>query len=491
MKFKGQKMEQDIIRVETLGCRLNQIESESIANFFLDYNFSIKMNSLSSSKQDDFTKICILNTCAVTQKAEQKARRIIRLLLKKYENSLILVTGCYAQLSKNEILKIDERICVIPGQIKSRICDIPLLLKNHLEILNEQKKSPKKFNPLDLKKIIEKNILSIPQEKKDFAENSFKLSTTSFLAHSRASLKIQDGCNNSCSYCAIHFARGKSVSLDVQQAINRAIELEQMDFSEIVLTTVNIAQYKGKFNDDFCNFTQLLKLLLENTKKVNFRISSLYPQIIDDEFCKVIQNERVCPHFHLSVQSGSEKILKSMNRYYDSNQIIEVCNKLRSAKKNPFIACDIITGFPGETKEDFLQTFELCKKCDFSWIHAFPFSERPGTSACNMKNKVPQSISGERAKKLTEFATKNKIEYIEKFIGKKLPAVLETTKKIVINSSNEKTYIYHAVTNNFIHCELISKNELKQTFDFTIEIQNVLKERITKGGEIEAFAKIL
>lgn len=471
------------IHIETLGCRLNQIESEATARFFIDNGFSVSMEGITaSSNENPDVKIAIINTCTVTQKAEQKARRIIRLMLKKFPCSLVIVTGCYAQVAKEEIEKIDERICVIGGQIKSRIAEIPMMLKS---VLNDD------WNALNFKQIIEQKLIAVPQSKEGFPEESFKLSTSSFVAHSRASLKIQDGCNNNCSYCAIHIARGHSVSLDVETAIERVKELENAGQSEVVITTVNIAQYKGackKSESGFCNFSQLLKLLLENTNNINFRISSLYPEIVDDEFCSVISNPRVRPHFHISVQSGSNKILKLMNRNYVSDDVVNACKKLKEAKNRPFLACDIITGFPGETKEDFAATMELCEKCGFAWVHAFPYSERPGTPAATMKNKVPQSESGERAKRLTDWAINSKINYINGFVGKTVDAVLET-KKVAAGFTERK--VYHAMTENFIHCEIVTDSNFDLNKTVKVEILSPLTERIVKGGEIEASAKLV
>ena len=291
------------IHIETLGCRLNQIESEAAAQYFLQSDFTVTMsptNALQEENED--TALCILNTCTVTQKAEQKARRIIRLILKKYPRALLIVTGCYAQMSPKEIAEIDERIFVLPGQLKSRITAVPELL--NAELQKEQWKIS------EFKDLLEKEIKSKKQDKSDVPENSFKLSATSFIAHSRASLKIQDGCNSNCSYCAIHMARGKSVSVDFNTALKRVQELENKGYDEVVLTTVNISQYKGEFNGKYFNFAKLLKYLLQNTEKINFRISSLYPQIVDDDFCNVIADKRVRPFFHISVQSGSNKILQ-------------------------------------------------------------------------------------------------------------------------------------------------------------------------------------
>lgn len=465
--------------IETLGCRLNQIESEAAGRFFLENQFKVEMIPLSSQTCEN-SEVCmaILNTCAVTQKAEQKARRIIRLMLKKFPNATVLVTGCYAQLSKDEILKIDERICVIGGQIKSRIEKIPSLLKEFI--------SKENWNPNDFAKEVQSQIADKKVLKKDFPEEAFKLSTTSLLSHSRPSLKIQDGCNSNCSYCTIHFARGHSVSIDVQTAIDRVLELETLGNSEVVLTTVNIAQYKGRWKDGFCNFPELLELLIQKTKFINFRISSLYPEVVTDEFCRIISSPRVRPHFHISVQSGSDKILGLMNRSYNSQNVIDACNKLKLAKKNPFIACDIITGFPGETEEDFNQTMQLCKICDFSWVHAFPFSERPGTLAVKLKNKVPQSISTERAKKISAWAIQQKINYINQYKGIELSAILETRKTPLVVAKN--MFVYHLMTENFIHCRLESDINLELKKSVKIKIVRALDENIKKGGDIEAEA---
>ena len=475
------------IRIETLGCRLNQIESESVARIFSEKGYSVSMEALTaSSAADSDTLISIINTCTVTQKAEQKARRLIRLMLKKFPDAAIIVTGCYAQLAKEEIKKIDSRICVIGGQIKSRIEKIP-------ELLSETKNSSS-WNPVSFVEKINNTIISLPPQKPGFPENSFKLSATSFISHSRASLKIQDGCNNNCAFCAIHIARGHSVSLDVQTAIDRVRELEEKGHDEVVLTTVNIGQYKGSYKDGWCNFSELLLLLLTNTSRIRFRISSLYPDIVDEKFCRVISDDRVQPHFHISVQSGSDKVLALMNRPYNAQSIVKACTMLKKAKKNPFLACDIITGFPGETDDDFNQTMKLCNECGFAWVHAFPYSERPGTDAAVMKNKVAQSVSGERAKRLTEWAVSQKIKYVESFINTEHDAVLETVRKpLALAAGNNKTsrFIYHAVTDNFIHCEIVSDKQIETNKSMNIRITGVLSDRIKKGGDIEASAEFV
>ena len=197
--------------------------------------------------------------------------------------------------------------------MKSRIANVPDLLNDYLK--------EKTWDGQDFAEIINNQITNIPQAKVGFPEESFKFSTSSFISHSRASLKIQDGCNSNCSYCTIHKARGHSVSIPIETAIKRVLELEKAGQEEVVITSVNIGQYKSLYQGQTINFTKLLRILLEESKKIKFRISSLYPEVVDDVFCEVIKNPRVCPHFHISVQSGSDKILKLMNRAY-----IEHCN---------------------------------------------------------------------------------------------------------------------------------------------------------------------
>ncbi len=485
------------IRFETIGCRLNQIESESAASVFIKEGFTVCPTPiLSKNENDEKTILCIVNTCAVTQKSEQKDRRIIRLLLEKCPNALVIVTGCYAQLSANEIKSISPRVAVLKGQLKSRITKVPELLKSELNsVFNKDDCSiPGDFAENFAKKLNQNLFYSEP-EKPGISEDAFKLSADSFVFHSRSSIKIQDGCNCKCSYCTINIARGKSVSLDAEEVISRVQKLEHLGQAEVVITAVNISQYYGKYKDGFIKFSTLLRLCLENTKNICFRISSLYPESVDDDFCEVIKNERIRPYFHLSVQSGSNKILKLMKRSYTFQTVENVCKKLRSAKENPFISCDIITGFPSETDEDFNDTFELCKKCNFSWVHVFPFSARPGTEAFDMKPKIPQETSGKRAEKLTEWAKKNRIEYINSFIEKTVYGVLETVKKPVVFISNDKKSVYHALSENFLHCKIVSSKKLNDNIkpgsSVKIKILSANPSNNHQHSDVDAIAELV
>lgn len=466
-----------IVHIETLGCRLNQIESESVAGFFSDAGFSVEMKGITSREKENPFVICaVVNTCTVTAKAEQKARRIIRLLLKKFPNAVLIVTGCYAQVNREEICSIDDRIAVLPGRVKSRLEKVPEIIKGisrENEIKNIQHK---------VKEILLSGICSgaVP----DKSENPFNLSTDTFLNHSRASIKIQDGCNNRCTYCEICIARGTSVSLSVDEVVERVNRLKEKGYNEIVITTVNIAQYRGLYNGKYVDFADLLKVLLEKTCGVAFRFSSLYPQIVDDRLCRLIKDERIRPHFHLSVQSGSDKVLERMNRPYKAQTVIDACRRLKEAKENPFLACDIIAGFPGETDDDFNKTMELLKSSGFTWVHAFPFSPRPNTVAFSLKPKVPEAVAGERVKALLDFSVEQKIAYINSISGTKRKAIVET-------SHGESGFI-NCVTDNFIHCRIkLNGTNPKPQSEVTVKITEPLPELIKKSEELEALAEIV
>jgi threonylcarbamoyladenosine tRNA methylthiotransferase MtaB len=483
------------IHFETLGCKLNQIETESIARFCADAGFLVTMEHSTASKTESSPILSIINTCTVTTKAEQKARRIIRMLLTKFPAAAILVTGCYAQVEKQQIESIDSRVFVVPGTAKDILADFPSFF---MGILKKLEKIPQTKN--DAKSLVEilkawpplKNNTTINNIAKDSKQNAitlaigndnkFRLATDSFMQHSRGSIKIQDGCSNKCAYCRICIARGQSVSIAPAEALKRIKNIEDSGHTEVVLTGVNLSLYKGTLStengEQEIDFAGLLKYLLENTNKISFRISSLYPERVDKTLCKIIAHKRIRAHFHLSVQSGSNKILKSMRRPYESEAIIQAVEQLRKAKDNPFIACDIIAGFPGETDDDFEQTKELCQKCNFTYIHAFPFSPRPDTEAYTMKNKVPERITKERIEWLSDFARKSKAKYAKSFVGKYLRAVVE----------KRESNIGKAVTENFLHIFIEENKQILKKYAGKEVIVLITKTSNIKGKEEETEA---
>ncbi|MDE7291213.1 MAG: radical SAM protein [Treponemataceae bacterium] len=307
-------------------------------------------------------------------------------------------------------------------------------------------------------------------------------------------MKIQDGCDNACSYCAIHLARGKSVSLDAALVLERISALENQGHGEVVLTGVNVAQYSGTFEGKTLDIADLLELILSRTKKIALRFSSIYPETASEKFCELIKDERVRPHFHLSVQSGSDAVLKRMNRNYTSQDVIESCRRLREAKKNPFLACDIIAGFPGETEKDFLETMDMLKTCGFANVHAFAFSPRKGTAAFSFTPKIPERVKDERVKILNEFSAAQKIKYIEAFAGSVRSAIAENVhnaqSSFAAIPAGKK--IARALTDNFIHTEiLLDEKEAapKEGECVRVKIIGAQTEKIIAGQEWEALGE--
>ena len=466
---------------ETLGCRLNQIESESAARFFVDAGFSVSMTApTAASETMGDVLVCVVNTCAVTQKAEQKARREIRLLLQKCPSSSVIVTGCYAALAADTIGGLASRVAVLPGLCKDRLADVPPILADFIE-------THENFCAEDFSTLLASMLFAGTKSHSGKAEASFRLATDTFLAHSRSSLKIQDGCDSACSYCAIRIARGKSVSLPVADALSRIASLKAEGQKEIVFTAVNIAQYRGEYGGAYYTFADLLEKALAETEGISFRISSMYPELVDDRFCRIVKDERVRPHFHLSVQSGSDRILASMNRSYCARDILRAVSMLRQAKGNAFFACDVIAGFPGETDEDFELTLELCRACAFAYVHAFPFSPRPGTRAFSMKPKVLSAAVRERVRRLSDFAVKNKTVYIESFRGTTVRAIAENAKE------GDGAFYIRAVTENFIHCRVrcTGISVPKAGSDIRVRILASRSDSILKGDELEADAELV
>lgn len=437
-----------VVRFETIGCKLNQMESEAAARSFADCGFDCRMGGFNSaSLVDPKTVLCVVNTCTVTAKAEQKCRRLIRLLLQKCPAAAVLVTGCYAQLEAKELSAMSDRIAVLPGRDKDVLAVLPSFLCKTIPFASDA----------ELAKQL-RLLCTFPSNHILVKPAAFTLATDTFLRHSRPSLKIQDGCNCRCTYCRICLARGQSASLEPDEILKRVLQLENAGHREVVLTGVNLSQYCAPKTKAF-GIAHLLNYLLEHSASLSFRLSSLHPQSITDELCEVFKNDRVRPHFHLSVQSGSDRILFAMGRSYTVNDVTNALCRLRSAKKNPFIACDIIAGFPGETDEDFNATFDLCKNGAFSWVHAFPFSPRPGTKAFEMKNVVSPEIAKKRVRLLTDLAEAQKRTYIESCIGTKVKAVVEKYRKGDVR----------AVTENFLHVRVEQK-------------QGVLNDHSASGG---------
>jgi threonylcarbamoyladenosine tRNA methylthiotransferase MtaB len=425
------------VRFHTLGCKLNQLEIESIADAFQKEGFSLASCKTPPGASQEANSLFIVNTCTVTSHAEQKARRIIRKILRENPGAVLVITGCYAQMEKSALQglfsdKVSNRVFVVPEERKAGILELPGFLKP--KILQNPGSS------------LQAMIAEWVSCEDAFYGNggtrgSFCFRPVDFSFHSRAFLKIQDGCNKRCAFCRTCLARGKSRSRDAEGLLVDLKALEERGYREAVLTGVNISEYQD--NGHF-GLTALLDFLLSGTEKIRIRLSSLEAGAIDSGFDKIMANERIRPHFHFSVQSGSPAVLDRMGRPGTLRLFEERIKLIREIRSDPFMACDIIAGFPGETADDFERTYEFCLKWDFAWIHAFPFSPRPGTAAWKFENSVPEREARARVARLTELARRGRSAYIRRWLEKETEFIPEMASgKRGITANYLKVFFRH------------------------------------------------
>lgn len=373
--------------IVTFGCKVNQYESNMMKEKMLSSNFFYEENMSDAN-------IIIVNTCSVTNVADKKCLKMIRKIKREYPNALLVVAGCSSQNNQNvyEALNID---ILLGNKDKSKIAE---LIK---EYLDTEKKYVKFYN--------ERNL-----DFEDMLINDYN--------HVRAFVKIEDGCDNFCSYCIIPFVRGSVRSKDFDTVIKEAKLLTEHGHKEIVLTGIHTGHYMSNNHD----LTDLINELSKIDDLLRIRISSIEITELNDKFLEMLKiNKKVCNHLHIPLQAGSDEILKRMNRKYDLAYYEEKINKIRSIRPDISITTDIIVGFPYETDELFSETLEFSKKMNFSKIHVFPYSIRVGTAAASMPNQVDEVTKKVRVKKLMALSEKQEKEYYEKFKGKELDILVE------------------------------------------------------------------
>lgn len=360
--------------------------------------------------------IHVFNTCTVTGKAEQKARREIRQLGRLNPQALILVTGCYAQVEAAALKALSPRVLVIPGGDKSLLLglaeSLALAAADQVDLFD--------------------HAVSLLADRTGTASDPFAFVPDSFHFHSRPSLKIQDGCDNRCTYCRVCIARGPSVSLAAAEAVRRVQALERAGAAELVLTGVNLSQYRSAEY----GFTDLVGLLLRETATIRIRLSSWEPDQIDDAFLELFSHKRVQPHVHLAVQSGADSILRAMGRSYRRSQVLDGITRLREVKPESFIGADLICGFPGETETAFADTLAMAEIADFAWIHAFTFSPRPGTPAATLPDQVPSQLAADRTALLTRLAEQGRQAFCRRRLSSRLSVILENDSMPVLGDLN-------------------------------------------------------
>lgn len=420
------------ICVYTLGCRLNQCESEAIASSFVSEGFSVV-------DENSGADLYIVNTCTVTGKAEQKARRMIRLFAAR--DSYVVVTGCYA-LAQEELEKLSDRVLVVPLVKKAALLQLAKHINSAFAGGMDLGEALSSFTEADA--------------------GVFDYEASSFSYHSRAYLKVQDGCDNECGYCRVHVARGKSVSLDRNLVIERALELEERGFNEIVLTGVNLTMYDHEGDGLGGMMLALIPRLRDTTR---LRLSSMEPDHIDEALIEACSSHKVHPHFHIPLQSASDKVLRRSSRKYSRSHLEWVLSELRRVKDDPFIACDVIAGLPAEGEAEFRETYEFLKDNRFAAMHVFPFSPRPDTPLWGARDKAEERVRDERAKLLRELSGQLSDEYTARQKGRTLEVLLET----------RKDGLWYGTTGNYL------KVKVKNAPPFSTRGQ-ILSGRLEKPG---------
>ncbi len=377
--------------------------------------------------------------------ADKKSRQILRRAKQNNNDGVIVATGCYAEVNRKELEEIKDIDLVIGNAEKNNIVEI---VENFLK-----------------EKAKNEGILHIEDEK-EFAD----FGTITYSEKTRAVIKVQDGCNNFCSYCIIPYARGRIRSRKVESVIKEIKEAVQKGVKEVVITGIHVASYGKDFKDDI----RLIDLLEEINKIEGLnriRLGSLEPKLITKEFVDRIKKlEKICEHFHLSLQSGCDETLKRMNRKYTCEEFESGVDLLRNAFPEVALTTDIIVGFPGESEEEFEKTYKFLEKIEFCKMHVFPYSPREGTVAAKMERQISQKVKEERSHKLIELSNKNEKNFLEKFVGKELEVLFE----------EEEDECYKGHTTNYIMVKAMGK-------DLENEIKRVKIEKVEEGeliGEI-------
>lgn len=376
----------------TLGCKVNLYDTEAMAELFTEKGYEVV-------DFEEYADVYLINTCTVTNLGDKKSRQMIRRAKRINPNSVVVATGCYAQVASEEVAKIEGINIVIGTKNRSEIVETVEnyvaengVINNVSDIMGE-----KEFEPLQISRLTNRT---------------------------RAYIKIQEGCNRYCTYCIIPYARGPIRSRKPEEVIEEVKKLAENGFKEVVLTGIHVASY----GLDLGNIT--LADIIEKVHSVDgierIRFSSMEPLAIDDDFVsRMAKLPKVCDHYHLSLQSGCNRTLKRMNRKYNAEQYAEACERLRNAFPNVAITTDIIVGFPDETEEDFKESLAFAEKMKLDKIHTFPYSPKRGTPAAKMKNQISGDVKSQRSKEMIALSDKMNIDFLNNNIGKTVPVLFE------------------------------------------------------------------
>ena len=388
----------------TLGCKVNQYETNAMEQQFIKNNYEIVENT---QKAD----IYVINTCTVTNMAERKSRQMLRRVKEINPSAVLVVCGCYAQVAKNELEQIPEIDIILGINEKNEIVQI---VKNYMEKMAEQDKRSQEAEIDDVSK--QKEFL-------DFGD-------VTYTEKNRAVVKVQDGCNMFCSYCIIPYARGRIRSRKIESVVSEIKKIAKEEIKEVVITGIHVASYGKDFDNE--NTSKKIRLidLLEAINKIDgidrIRLSSLEPTIVDEEFAtRLSKLDKICDHFHLSLQSGCDETLKRMNRKYTTQIYRDAVATLRKYYPEASFTTDVIVGFPGETDEEFAKTYKFLEEIDFYRLHVFKYSPRRGTVAEKMPNQIDGNKKEERSNKLIELSNSTENKHNQSYIGKTVKVLFE------------------------------------------------------------------
>jgi threonylcarbamoyladenosine tRNA methylthiotransferase MtaB len=408
------------VAFHTLGCKVNQYETEAMEELFEKSGYTIV-------NEDDKADIYVINTCTVTNLSDRKSRQFIRKSKKINKDSIIAVVGCYSQVSPGEVAEIEGVDVIIGTSDRNKV----------VELCERARKNNEKIN-----------IVSDIKYNKEFEE----IKIEDIKSKTRAYLKIQDGCNQFCSYCIIPYARGPIRSRRLEDIIKEAEKLAKADFKEIILTGIHVASYGKDIKT-----TDLIDVIrgiskVEGIERI--RLSSLEPTLIDEEFMKaIVEVGKVCDHFHLSLQSGSNTVLERMNRKYTKEIYRQKVKVIRKFMPDAGITTDIIVGFPGETESEFIETCDFVKEIGFSRIHVFKYSPRKGTPAAKFDNQIEGYVKNERSEILIKIGEKIADNFMDNLKGRRLDVLFEEQSKGKENS-------YEGYTTNYIRARVSSEKSL-------------------------------
>ncbi len=396
--------------VYNLGCKVNAYELSAISSLLIKEGFK---------EDNENPDVVIINTCSVTATADQKSRQHIRKMQKLFPNAVIAVMGCYAQ-GNYKFIEEEIKPTILLGTSHRK--DVVELIKQAL-------------NDHEYKTLIEENTRQFEYE---------ELGITSYSENVRAFLKIQDGCNNFCTYCIVPYRRGKMRSRNKENIIEEAKYLVKQGYQEIVLSGIHVGGYGQDLKD--CSFSDLVEELSNIPNLKSLRISSIEESEIDDKLINLIKTkDNLAKHLHIPLQSGSTHVLKMMNRKYTRDQFINRIKEIKEQVPNVMISGDVIVGFPQESEEDFMDTYNLCKEC-FDMLHVFPYSQRPGTYAARMEGQISPDVKKDRSRRLLALGEELYATYANKFVGQEVTVLIE--------KYDEKQQAYIGHTTNYLEVKI-------------------------------------